>query len=250
MAAWLSDYFKWLTTSKIGLGEAAAANNHGTFYDVQAVAVALSLGETNSAKQILLQAETNRIASQIEPDGRMPRELARTLSFDYSEFNLRALIELAGLGEKAGVDLWHYQSLDGRSILKAAEFMAQFADPKREWPYKQIHAPNRGELGELLSRAAAEFPQEVQLKEALKYLIGAGSKTRVSVALSDSITRELNLFLNHHPFRTVQCNRQGEFIPKLAPVFLPPQIANGMFAGNLQVAPFHRHRNGGICAGV
>ena len=43
--------------------------------------------------------------------------------------------------------------------------MAQFADPKREWPYKQIHNPNRNELGELLLRAAAEFP-ESKLKEA------------------------------------------------------------------------------------
>jgi hypothetical protein len=168
MTAWIGDYFQWLTTSKIGLGEDAASNNHGTFYDVQAVSLALFIGKTDFAREKLLQARTKRIANEIEPDGRMPRELARTLSFNYSLFNLRAEIELAALGRSAGVDLWHYQSADGRSLLKAAEFMSQFADPQREWPYKQIHNPNHNELGELLLRAAPEF-SESKIKDALKF---------------------------------------------------------------------------------
>lgn len=124
-------------------------NNHGTFYDVQAIALALFIGDTDFAREKLLQARTRRIADEIKPDGRMPRELTRTLSFNYSLFNLRAEIELATLGRSVGVDLWHYQTADGRSLLKAAEFMAQYADPKREWPYQQIHNPNRDDLGEL-----------------------------------------------------------------------------------------------------
>jgi Alginate lyase len=169
MSAWAGDYFQWLTTSKIGLGEDAASNNHGTFYDVQAVSLALFLGKTNYARGKLLQARTKRIADQIEPDGKMPRELARTLSFHYSVFNLRAEMELAALGRSAGVDLWHYQTADGRSILKAIEFMAPYADPKRAWPYKQIRKPNREELGEVLLRAAAEFPESKSIMDALKF---------------------------------------------------------------------------------
>src|SRR6266478_3613405 len=49
MTAWVGDYFHWLTTSNIGLGEDAASNNHGTFYDVQAASLALFLGKTNFA---------------------------------------------------------------------------------------------------------------------------------------------------------------------------------------------------------
>jgi Alginate lyase len=169
MTAWVGDYFQWLTTSKIGLGEDAASNNHGTFYDVQAVSLALFLGETNFARGKLLQARSKRIADQIEPDGKMPRELARTLSFNYSLFNLQAEMELAALGRNAGVDLWHYETADGRSILKAVEFMAQYADPNREWPYKQISQPNRDELGALLLRAAAEFPESKPIGDALKF---------------------------------------------------------------------------------
>ncbi|HAO79636.1 MAG TPA: hypothetical protein DCQ92_11795 [Verrucomicrobia subdivision 3 bacterium] len=64
--------------------------------------------------------------------------------------------------------------------------MAQFADPKREWPYKQIHSPNRNELGELLLRAAAEYP-ESKLKDGLKfYKAGdfAGSSARLYLKMA------------------------------------------------------------------
>lgn len=169
MTDWVGNYFTWLTTSKIGRGEAAASNNHGTFYDVQATALALFISKTNEAKAILLAAREKRIASQIQPDGQMPRELARTLSFNYSVFNLHALIDLATLGQGIGVDLWHYQTPDGRSLLKALEFMALYADPKREWPYKQIRKPSRAELGELLMRAAVEYPESKPIKDALKF---------------------------------------------------------------------------------
>ncbi len=181
MVAWVGQYFEWITTSKIGLGEAAASNNHGTFYDVQATALALFIGQTGAAQKILRTAETRRIASQIRPDGRMPRELSRTLSFNYSVFNLEALMELAGLGEKVGVDLWHYQTPDGRSLEKAAEFMAQFADPKRGWLYQQIHKPNHSELDELLLRAVPHYPHS-PLVDALKFVNGvrfAGDPARL-----------------------------------------------------------------------
>jgi hypothetical protein len=158
MTGWVRAYFTWLTTSKIGLGEEAASNNHGTFYDVQAVSLALFIDNTNYARAKLLQARQKRIAAQIEPDGGMPRELARTLSFNYSVFNLRAEMDLADLGRNAGVDLWHYQTPDGRGILPAAEFLAAYANPQRKWPYPQIKPSNRNDLGELLEEVATEFP--------------------------------------------------------------------------------------------
>ena len=59
-----------------------------------------SFDNTNYAREKLLAAQSKRIADQIQPDGKMPRELARTLSFNYSVFNLRAEIgTLASLGD-------------------------------------------------------------------------------------------------------------------------------------------------------
>ena len=170
MVAWAGDYLQWLTKSKIGLDENAALNNHGTYYDAEAVSLALFIGKTDFARKKLLAAREKRIAKQIEPDGKMPQELRRTLSFGYSTFNLTAEMQLADLGSKVGVDLWHYQTADGRSILKAAEFMAPFADPDRAWPYQSIRRPNRRELGEILLRVAAEFPESQPIKDSLKFL--------------------------------------------------------------------------------
>ena len=150
MSAWFTEYLHWLTTSKIGRGELDAKNNHGTYCATQAAAIALFLGKTDMASNIVSQAREKRVARQIEPDGREPLELARTTSFGYSMFNIHALMDLACLGNAVGVDLWHYQTADGRSILKAAEFMAPYVDPDRKWPFQQIHPANRGDLVELL----------------------------------------------------------------------------------------------------
>ena len=43
-------------------------------------------------------------------------------------------MELADISLNIGVNLWHYEAKDGRNILKAAEFMAQYADPKMKLP--------------------------------------------------------------------------------------------------------------------
>jgi hypothetical protein len=167
MLAWMKQYLDWLTTSRIGLGEAAAENNHGSFYDTQAAAIAMFVGKTGFARKIVLGARTNRIARQIEPDGREPFELTRTLSFGYSLFNLRALSDLAGIGQNLGVDLWHYQTPDGRSLLKGLEFMAPYADPDKKWPFRQIHEASRADFGELLLRDAVHYPNS-NLTAALK----------------------------------------------------------------------------------
>jgi hypothetical protein len=158
MVDWMTHYLEWLRTSKIGIGEGNATNNHGTFYDVQVAALAVFVGKTDLAKEIITNAREKRIAGQIEPDGKMPRELQRTKSFGYSAFNLRALMDLASIGQNLGIDLWHYQTSDGRSIRKALDFMAPYIDPKSKWPYQQIEKPNRGSLASLLLRAAPEYP--------------------------------------------------------------------------------------------
>src|SRR5262249_54283942 len=88
MKRWFADYLKWLRASRGGKEEAAAANNHGSWYDVQVATFALFVGEKESARKLLEESKTKRIACQVEPDGRQPLELKRTKSFDYSLVNL------------------------------------------------------------------------------------------------------------------------------------------------------------------
>ncbi len=157
MVDWMSKYLDWLQTSKIGIGERDATNNHGTFYDTQAAAIAAFAGRADIARSVIEDARENRIAKQIEPDGKMPRELQRTKSFSYSAFNLRALLDLASIGQNLGIDLWHFETPDGRSIRKALDFMAPYVSRDSQWPYQEIGRPNRESVAILLLRAAPEY---------------------------------------------------------------------------------------------
>src|SRR6478752_2503465 len=105
--------------------EPTAENNHGTFYDLQVITIALFCGDHAVADKFL-QSEFARIGRQVQPDGRQPLELERTNALGYSTFNLEAWSQLANAAETKAVDLWHYETADGRSIKKAIDFLLPY----------------------------------------------------------------------------------------------------------------------------
>jgi hypothetical protein len=135
---WLTQYVHWMRTSEKGKAEDAAKNNHGTWYDLQVVDVALFLGDRSLATDTLERVKTRRIAVQIEPDGKQPLELARTNAWGYSNGNLDGLCKLATLGDEVGVDLWNFKTVDGRSIRAAVDFLLPYAAGEKKWDYQQI----------------------------------------------------------------------------------------------------------------
>jgi hypothetical protein len=132
---WMTSYYGWLTTHPNAAAESNARNNHGTYFDVQRVAIAIYLGKIDEARAVLETAKTKRIGAQITPEGVQPEEVARASSWFYSTFNLVALMDLATLAQRVGVDLWHYESSDGRSIRKALDFLAPFVFYGQRWPH-------------------------------------------------------------------------------------------------------------------
>jgi hypothetical protein len=176
LEAWGNTYLDWLLKSKNGQDERAAKNNHGTWFDVQAAHWALVLGRKDKAREICLAAGPGRVGVQIQADGRQPLELARTTSFGYSCFNLRALGELADLSEHAGVDLWHYKTSDGRSIRTALDFLVPYLgkNPK-PWTMQQIHESKPEEVLPVLRAAGIAYGDE-RYENLLKEYEGSPTK--------------------------------------------------------------------------
>ena len=113
-----------------GRDEAAAKNNHGTYYDVQTVSFALFLGKLGLwLKKYWMPPSKNASPVQIEP--RLDASLwnwLRTKAWGYSTGNLDGLMLLARLGENVDVDLWNYQNQRWSLYSSAgAEYLYPFA---------------------------------------------------------------------------------------------------------------------------
>ncbi|TCO53790.1 alginate lyase family protein [Actinocrispum wychmicini] len=136
---WYTQFLTWLRTNKNGTDEAAATNNHGSFYDMMAATLALGTGQRDLARTIVRDAEKKRIDVQIAADGSQPQEVSRTRSWHYSLFNLVALTRLAQIGRHVGVDLWHYKNPADAGILNAVDVMIPAATQGQSvWKYPEL----------------------------------------------------------------------------------------------------------------
>ena len=154
---WAEAYFEWLTTNQLALQEAASKNNHGSYYDVQALYFALYAGKKAQAQQIAQDFYTKRILKQIQADGSMPEEMARTRPLFYSIYNLNALFLVAHLAEKVGEDLWKTNDPSSR-LRTALDYLVPYTDPDKSWPHPTLRTTNRMDLFQILQLADRVYP--------------------------------------------------------------------------------------------
>ena len=154
---WFSDYLDWILTHPYGIDERRTRNNHGTWYDVQAASYALFTNRLDVAREVLEEVPERRIARHFEPDGRQPHELARTRSYGYSTMNLAGFFNLATQGEHIGMDLWDFETEDGRGIRKGLDWIIEHAFGDGEWEYENLSPITPGRLPQLLRRAAIAY---------------------------------------------------------------------------------------------
>src|SRR3989475_3615503 len=133
---WFADYLQWMTTSKNGIEEREAKNNHGTCWVMQVAAFAHLTGN-----QVLLaycrdRFKTVLAPNQIAADGSFPQELRRTKPYGYSLFNLEAMAMVCEILSTAQDNLWTFQLSDGRNMARAMEYMTPFIREKKTWPLK------------------------------------------------------------------------------------------------------------------
>jgi len=160
---WAGEYFKWLTTNDMALDEAASKNNHGSYYDVQAMYFALYSGNRQGAIEIAQKFTQRRTLSQIQEDGSMPEELARTRPLFYSMYNLHAMFLLAHLAMKVDIDLWQADEEDSR-LRAGLDYLVPYSDPTKAWPYPSIGDADRMEMFPLLQMADHAYPEGGYLK--------------------------------------------------------------------------------------
>jgi hypothetical protein len=170
LRAWYASYLRWMLTSKKGQDERHAKNNHGVWYLAQAATFALFVGDKDQARQLVEEGKS-RVESQIDPDGKMPLELARTNSMHYSAYNLQAFFHLSKVGSLVGIDLWDYQNKTGAGIRTALDWLRPFAMGEKKWEYQEITPYNNKDFSTLLIQAGLAY-NEPQYMAYAKALVG------------------------------------------------------------------------------
>jgi hypothetical protein len=133
---WFTNYLNWMTTSKNGMDEREAKNNHGTCWVMQVAAFALLVGNRDLVNYCRNRFKTVVVPNQIAVDGSFPEELRRTKPYGYSLFNLDAMATICELLSTAKDNLWTFTSSDGRGISKALGYMYPYIKDKKSWPLK------------------------------------------------------------------------------------------------------------------
>jgi hypothetical protein len=133
---WFADYLQWMTTSKNGIQERDATNNHGTCWVAQVAAFARLTGNTELTAYCINRFKTVLMPNQEAPDGSFPQELRRTKPYGYSLFNLDAFAILTQTLSTPADNLWKWQLPDGRGMANAVAYMYPFILDKKKWPLK------------------------------------------------------------------------------------------------------------------
>jgi hypothetical protein len=130
---WFSDYVQWMRTSKNGIEESNASNNHSVAYWLQIAVFAQFAGDARDLADCRERFKDEFVSKQMAVDGSFPRELARTKPYGYSIFQLDNMATLCQVLSTPDDNLWQFQLPDGRGMRKAMEFMYPYLADKGKW---------------------------------------------------------------------------------------------------------------------
>ncbi len=134
---WFADFLQWMQTSRNGIDEMNAKNNHGAWYDAQRLSMALFIDSVQLAKGIAWNA-ANRLDKQLDDSGFFPAEMERTIALHYSAFVMEAFFAIANMSDKAGFDFWNHITSSGKSLKKAFETLKPYLAKEKNWEGQQI----------------------------------------------------------------------------------------------------------------
>ncbi len=135
---WFAKYLKWLNESKKGIEERDWFNNHSIWWTAQALSFAAFNDDNAMMSKCYELYKHHIIDKQLNVDSAFEDELGRTRSYTYSLFSLKASSIICEIAYNYGVDLWNYETEDGRSLKKSFEFMYPGFENMFTWKYQQI----------------------------------------------------------------------------------------------------------------
>jgi hypothetical protein len=138
MRRWYADFARWMTTSKKGLDEKKAENNHGTWWTAQVAAFAAFTKDEALQSMAWDRYRTWLVPTEVRPDGSCPREESRTKSLGYSSMNLDGFSVLCRLGQMSGQDLWRFRTPQGIGIEKSFYYLLPYVLDPKDWHKPQI----------------------------------------------------------------------------------------------------------------
>jgi len=134
---WFSEYLEWMTTHEFGLKERDNGNNHSTCWAMQVSAFSDFTGDIQKLSICHDFLVNELIPDQMDTVGSFPKEINRTKPYGYSIFNLDAMFMVCQILSLNDIDVWNYQTDEGKSMALAVEFLYPFIKDKSDWPYQK-----------------------------------------------------------------------------------------------------------------
>ena len=131
---WFARYLGWMLTDANGIQEMNKDNNHGVCFFVQAAAFA-RFTDNERIVDFCREYYKKGLLKQEADDGSFPRELGRTKPYNYSIFVVDNMVSLCHILSVPEDNLWEYVSPEGKSIVKALDFITPYLLDKESWPY-------------------------------------------------------------------------------------------------------------------
>lgn len=163
--AWFAEYLRWMNTSRNGLEEKNHPNNHSNWWNTQAAAYSALVGDEEMLEACFDRFITHLLPNQANEEGGFSDELTRTRSYHYSQYNLEASALICEIAWQHGRDLWHAQTVNGRSMARCVAFFKPYYINPFLWQRQEISPA--GCWDETISmKLAAKRLDDAQIEQA------------------------------------------------------------------------------------
>ena len=127
-----------MTTSKNGMEEMNAANNHGTCWLMQVAAFA-HLHRRRGPARLCAASDSKKCSSpdRLAADGSLPLEMRRTKPYGYCLFNARSHGHRSARSfARNGDNLWEFTTAGRPQHPQGVEYIHPYIKDKSTWPHK------------------------------------------------------------------------------------------------------------------